>query len=132
MKHFGLMCYDIHMEDKKPIEIATIPRLKDESDADYVVRAEAVLAAQELKLLDFKAMRTLESIAEDEEASDNARVAAASAILNRTRGKPVEKHEHSGPGGAPIAHAVATAPVTEEQLERFVQRHAKGQTDAGG
>lgn len=120
------------MEKKEPTVLPDIPRLPGESDADYIVRAEAILVENELKLLDVKAMRTLERIAEDEEASDNARVAAASAILNRTRGKPVEKHEHSGPGGAPIAHAVATAPVTEEQLERFVQRHAKGQTDAGG
>lgn len=113
------------MDDTKPIELLNIPRLPGESDADYAVRGEAVMAEQELKLLDLKAMRTLERIACDEEASDNARVAAASAILNRTRGKPVEHHEHSGPGGGAIAHAIATAPVTEEQLDRFLKRHAK-------
>lgn len=114
------------MEDKKQFELLNIPRLPNESDADYAIRGEAVMAEQELRLLDLKAMRTLERIAEDEEASDASRVAAASAILNRTRGKPVERHEHSGIGGGAITHAVATAPVTEDQLERFLKRHAKG------
>lgn len=116
----------------KPIQISDVIRLPGESDTDYVVRAEAILDERELKILDKKAIRALERICDDEEASDAAVVSAATSILNRTRGKPVEKHEHSGPGGAPIAHAVATAPVTEEQLDRFVQRHAKSQTDTGG
>lgn len=125
MKHFASVCYDIHMSEKKPIELLNIPRLPNESDADYLVRGEAVMVEQELKLLDLKAMRTLERVCDDSEAADSAKVAAASAILNRTRGKPVERHEHSGIGGGAIAHAIATAPVTEDQLERFLKRHAK-------
>lgn len=115
----------IHMEEKEPITLPNIPRLPNETDADYSVRAELVMAEQELALLDKKAIRTLERIADDEEATDASRVAAALGILNRTRGKPIERHEHGGPGGGPIPHAIATAPVTEDQLDRFIKRHAK-------
>lgn len=52
-----------------------------------------------------EALRTLAKIMSDGE-SEQARVSAANAILDRAHGKPKQAVEHSGEDGAPILHSM--------------------------
>lgn len=63
------------------------------------------------------ALNVLVSVAQKGE-SESARVAAANAILDRGYGKPRQSHEHSGPGGAPIA-TVDLTNVSDDDLNRL-------------
>lgn len=49
-----------------------------------------------------KAINVLVGIANQPKAPPAARVSAATALLDRGWGKPVQGMEHSGPDGAPI------------------------------
>ncbi|UIY28714.1 hypothetical protein LZK73_18460 [Neorhizobium galegae] len=64
-----------------------------------------------------QALMTLVEIAEKGE-SESARVSAANTILDRAYGKATQSHEHSGPGGAPIA-TVNLTNVSADDLERL-------------
>ncbi|WP_105436402.1 hypothetical protein [Neorhizobium tomejilense] len=63
------------------------------------------------------ALKTLVDIAKKGE-SESARVAAANSLLDRAYGKATQSHEHSGPGGAPIA-TVNLTNVSADDLERL-------------
>lgn len=100
--------------------IGDIARIEGETNAEYVLRAEKLLDGKRLADLDKAALAALEEVLSATEAPA-AVVAAAREILQRTRGKPVERIEMSGPNGGPIA----TVAVSDEQLARFVKRHAQ-------
>ena len=125
-----VMCYDAAMEKEKLIEIPGHPRMPDESNMDYHDRVERALRDERLMELDNSAIAALERVLKEEtEAPAAAVVSAALGALNRTRGKVPETIQHAGINGEPIK--IQNTHVTEEQLERFIQRHAKkAQTDA--
>lgn len=59
---------------------------------------------------------------------DRARVAAATAILDRAFGLPVAKHQLSGPVGAPIAF-VNPRDLSGEELAKLAQLYAAEAAD---
>jgi len=65
------------------------------------------------------ALKTLANIQGDKGAPAAARVSAATAILDRAFGKPVQGVTHSGPGGGPIEHSIAAKDMTDDELARI-------------
>lgn len=72
-------------------------------------------------------------------ASEAARVTAATAILDRGYGRPMQTHEHGGTGGGPIKHDLSG--LADEQLEQLkhimvtvtvARRDQRGNPQAGG
>lgn len=61
------------------------------------------------------ALNTLAEIAGDKEATHSARVAAATALLDRGWGKPRQALEHSGPEGAPLPAAIMVSLVKPDE-----------------
>lgn len=63
------------------------------------------------------ALKTLADIAKSG-TSESARVSAATALLDRAFGRPMQSHEHSGPNGGPI-QSVDLTNTSNEDLERL-------------
>lgn len=62
-------------------------------------------------------LKVLVSIAVDESAAVNSRVAAASQVLDRAYGRPRQALEHSGPEGADLPSAIMVTLVKPESDE---------------
>jgi len=60
------------------------------------------------------ALQTLVAIATDEKAPPAARVAAATAILDRAHGKPVQAIEGTGEGGAISLQIITGVPRADD------------------
>lgn len=81
---------------KKPF----VDKLTKEEQTDLKEIAKAEFWAKACR--DFAAPFVF-SLVQDVNASNSDRLKAAQEIINRTLGKPKEKHEHSGPEGEAIA-----------------------------
>lgn len=64
-----------------------------------------------------KMLEVLVTIALDEEAAVNSRVAAASQVLDRAYGRPRQALEHSGPDGADLPTGIMVTLVKPESDE---------------
>lgn len=69
------------------------------------------------------AISTLVEIASNKALSPAARVTAATALLDRAHGRPVQSVEHSGPNGTPMQHA--TTALTAQEFEERARRVAQ-------
>jgi phage terminase small subunit len=92
-----------------------LARVKELADQRREQLEALVLAQAE------KAIRTLESVMDGEEARGGiAKVNAATAILDRSGLKPIERLEHAGPNGAPIAvQSVFAVPLQAPDAETW-------------
>lgn len=97
-------------------------RIKGEDDETFKRRCAFYANQEEWGSLAEKARERLKAILGGAD-SDASEMAAIRTVLERSDGEPKRRLELSGPDGAPIA--VATVPVTQDQLERFLKRHAK-------
>lgn len=105
-------------------------RIKGEDDEMFKRRCSFYANQEEWGALAEKARERLKAILGGAD-SDASEMAAIRTVLERSDGEPKRRLELSGPDGAPIA--VATVPVTQDQLERFLKRHAKvPTTDVAG
>lgn len=70
------------------------------------------------------ALQVLVDVARDTSAPASSRVAAASALLDRSHGRPVQALEHTGKDGGPIetADIAMLSPVEREQRLLAVQQ----------
>lgn len=97
-------------------------RLKGEDDEAFKRRAAFYANQEEWGLLAEKARTRLKEILNGAD-SDASEMAAIRTALERADGEPKKRLELSGIDGAPLA--IATVPVTQDQLDRFLKRHAK-------
>ena len=109
------------------------PRAKDRAAAAEVASLSA-LARQHTPL----ALKTLAKVAA-KGMSEAAQVSAATAILDRGYGRPMQSMEHSGPGGGAIKHDLSV--YSDEHLAQLsailgtatnARRGAGGDTPEGG
>lgn len=63
-----------------------------------------------------EALAVLIDVARDKGAPPSSRVAAASALLDRSHGRPVQALEHGGKDGGPIVHATLLGAEATEAL----------------
>jgi hypothetical protein len=126
-------------EKKKPLPIPTIDeiyaelgfcRLKGEDDEMFKRRVANRVDREKWVEIARKAQKRLEQIltgdGPDAEASEMAAIRTA---LEYAEGEPTKKIELSGPDGNPITFTMV--PVTQEQIDRFIKRHAKSDTTTG-
>jgi hypothetical protein len=77
------------------------------------------------------ALSVLVEIASKPTATDSARVAAASAILDRGYGKPRQATEISGPNGGPIPVGGVDMPERPETYDEWMERRRRELTAMG-
>lgn len=128
-------------EEKKPPPVQTLDeiyaeigycRIKGEDDETFKRRVANRVDQEKWVEIARKAQSRLQKILDgSEHDTDASEMAAIRIALEYAEGEPKKKIEHTGPDGGPIF--MATVPVTPEQMERFLKRHAKSpDTDGGG
>lgn len=99
-------------------------RLKGETDDAFRRRVANRVDEEEWVDIAKKAQRRLREIIDGTGPdSDATEMAAIRTALERADGEPTRRVQLSGPDGGPIEFS--TVPVTEDQLQRFLKRHAK-------
>lgn len=129
------------MDEKKkpPLPIPTIDeiyaelgfcRLKGEDDEAFKRRVANRVDQEKWVEIARKAQKRLEQILTgDGPDAEPSEMAAIRTALEYAEGEPKKKIEVSGPDGNPITFTMV--PVTQEQIDRFIKRHAKSDTTTG-
>ncbi|HUW10680.1 MAG TPA: hypothetical protein VM537_13195 [Anaerolineae bacterium] len=94
--------------EKKQLDWAVSELLKHPQEQALEILTQAVINAARAKAEGMKY--------KDKEGNEKWNQAVASEVLNRILGQPVQRSEHSGPGGGPISMEMVT--VIREQLQR--------------
>jgi hypothetical protein len=103
------------------VDPSTVSRWPNKTDLDAAVNLlrrqpiEAVLTMLNAAAID----AAQEKVAGLHSSRESVRQAASTEILDRIIGKPVQRNEHSAPGGGPIEIDLRTC--TDEQLERLIR-----------
>jgi hypothetical protein len=71
-----------------------------------------------------EAISALADIVRNGDAPPSAQVAAATALLDRGWGKPVQPSELSGPGGTPLQTYVVRMPTPVESVRQWMDTYA--------
>lgn len=98
-------------------------RIKGEDDATFKRRVANRVDQEKWVEIASRAQKRIGEIIGDGPDTDAAEMAALRTALEYAAGSPKQKVELSGPDGQPLAFGFV--PVTQEQIDRFVEHYAK-------